>query len=258
MKISIDIKGLKELQSGLKDFSDRRMKAVVATALTRTAKAVKEDWGGRLGREVDRPTPLTMNAVRMKGATASDLQVEIMLKDKGLQRGLAPSQYLQPQVYGGGRLLKRFEDALVKSGAMPQGYVTVPGKHATLDGYGNISRAQLIAVIRALGKDYSPGYQRTISKSTAKRLQAMAKHGRQYVAVSPQDARKAKVSPGIYERMADGSRKAIFLFKRSVSYKSRLSLMERSSVAAIQARAQGELDRALTESLARLAQKRVN
>ncbi len=257
MKIGIDITGLKEVRAGLKDFSERRMKAVVATALSRTAKAVKEDWGSRLGHEVDRPTPLTLNAVRMKGATATALQAEVLLKDK-VSKGLAPSEYLQPQVFGGGRLLKRFEDALVKSGAIPQGYVTVPGKHAALDGYGNVSRAQLVAVIRALGQEYSPGYQRVISKSTAKRLQSMARHGRQYVAIAPKDARKARVSPGIYERMVDGSRKAIFLFKRSVHYKQRLTLMDRASVASIQALAQREIDRALSESLVRLAQKGVS
>ena len=251
MQVKVEIQGLKELQAGMKDFSERRMRAVVATALTRTAKAVGERWQGTINRTIDRPTARTQRATGFTGANAAKLEATVFLKDR--MQGTAPAVYLGPQEFGGARLLKKFERALVASGAMPSGFVTVPGRHATLDGYGNVSRAQLVAVIRALGQDYSPGYQRVISKSTTRRLAAQAKHGRQYVAVSVRESGKYRVKPGIYERMPDGHRKAIFLFKNSVSYKKKLSLTDRASVADIQSIAQAEIDRALQESLARLA-----
>ena len=253
MQIRIEIKGLKELQSNLKDFSERRMKAVVATALTRTAKTVSANWQSEINRDIDRPTARTQRATGFTGANAARLEASVFLKDR--MQGTAPATYLAPQELGGGRLLKKFEQALVSSGAMPQGYMTVPGRHAELDGYGNVSRGQLVAVIRALGQEYSPGYERVISKSAGKRLAAQARHGRRYVAVSVRESGKHRVKPGIYERMPDGHRKAIFVFKRSVNYKKRLSLMDRAAMAEIGAIAQAEIDRALQESLARLAAK---
>ena len=251
MQINIQITGLKELQAGLKDFSDRRMNAVLATALTRTAKTVSQRGQGVVDKTIDRPIARTLNAVGFTGANAGKLESAVFIKDR--MAGTAPSVYLAPQEFGGGRLLKKFEQALSKSGAMPSGHVTVPGKHATLDSNGNVSRGQLVAVIRALGAQYSPGYQRVISKSTNKRLASQARHGRQYVAVNVQEARRYRLSPGIYERMADGSRRAIFVFKNSVHYKKRLSLMDRTSVLDIENTMQTEVSRALSDSLARLA-----
>lgn len=253
MQIKVEIQGLNELQAGLRDFSDRRMKAVVATALTRTAKTVSGNWQQQINTTIDGPTSRTQSAAGFAGANAGRLEASVFLKDR--MQGTAPSAYLAPQEFGGGRLLKKFEQALVSSGAMPRGYMTVPGKHAERDGYGNVRRGLLVAVIRALGQEYSPGYQRVISKSTTKRLAAQARHGKQYVAVSVRESGKHRVKPGIYERMADGSRKAVFLFKSSVSYKKRLSLVDRAAVVEIQTIAKNEIDKALQKSLARLAEK---
>ena len=253
MQIQIDVTGLKELQANLKDFSERRMNAVIATALTRTAKTVSQGWQGKVDRAIDRPTKRTLEAVGFKGANAGKLEAEVFIKDR--MKGAAPAVYLKPQEFGGNRLIKKFEQALVKSGAMPSGFVTVPGKHAKLDGNGNVTRGQLIAVIRALGSQYSPGYQRVISKSTEKNLAAQARHGRQYIAVNPQEARRYRLSPGVYERMPNGHRKAIFLFKSAVHYQRRLSLIDRAGLDDVRKVFWSEADRALNESLKRLAEK---
>lgn len=253
MQIKVDIKGLDEFRDGLKDFSDRRMKAVVATALARTAKAVSVKWQQQINTTIDGPTSRTQAAAAFTGANAGKLQASIFLKDH--MQGTAPAAYLAPQEFGGGRLLKKFEQALVSSGAMPRGFLTVPGRHAELDGNGNVRRSVLVAVIRALGQDYSPGYQQVISANTKRKLAAQARHGKKYVAVSVRESGKHRVKPGIYERMADGSRKALFLFKSAVSYKKRLSLVDRAAVAQIEDMAQKEIDRALHESLARLSAK---
>jgi hypothetical protein len=254
MKLDIQASGIKELQASLKDFSKRRLNSVVATALTRTAKTVSQSWSANILSTIDRPTAPTLKAVSFTGAKADSLQSTVFLKDKV---GKAePSVYLAPHEVGGDRLLKKFERALVNSGAMPSGYFTVPGRHATLDSYGNVSRAQLVAVIRSLGAQYSPGYQRVISRDAKKLLAAQARHGRQYIAVTPQESKRSRVSPGIYERMADGSRRAIFLFKSGVVYKKRLKLVDRQSVQDIERTLQAEVSRAVNESLVRLAAKK--
>lgn len=253
MKITIDTRELENLRRSIVGFSERRMRAVVATALTRTAKSAQAGWTRQLTSELDRPTARTAGAAGFTGARADKLEATVFLKDR--LAGTAPAEYLQPQETGGSRLLKKFERALMAAGAMPAGYFAVPGKAAVRDGYGNVSRAQLVAVIRALGQDYSPGYQRVISKSTARKLQSQARHGRKYIAVLPKDVPRAKVSAGIYERMADGSRRAVFLYKSQVSYKKRLRLLDRESVRDIEQILQQHVDTALTESLQRLTAK---
>lgn len=253
MKINVDTRELEALRRRFAGFSERRMRAVTATALTRTAKSGQVRWGRQLSTDLDSPTPRTVNAAGFTSARADKLEATIFLKD-GMS-GTSPAQYLLPQEMGGSRLLKKFEQALVASGAMPSGYFAVPGRAAVRDGYGNVSRGQLVAVIRALGAQYSPGYQRVISTSTARKLQALTRHGRKYVAVLPKDATRAHASPGIYERQADGSRKAVFLYKSEVAYKKRLRLMDRSSVRDIERTLLQEVDTAFAESLARLNAK---
>jgi len=252
MKLTIDTRELDRLRKSIAGFSERRLKAVVATALTRTAKSRRGKWTQQLASELDRPTPRTTNAAGFTSASATKLEATVFLKGGG--QG-TPAEYLRAQEMGGLRLLKKFEQALTAAGAMPSGYFTVPGQAAVRDSYGNVSRGQLVAVIRSLGEQYSPGYQRVISKSTARKLQSQARHGRKYVAVRPEESTRAKVSPGIYERMADGSRKAIFLFKKTVTYKQRLHLTDAQAMRDIQRDLQQEVDRALSESLARLAAK---
>jgi hypothetical protein len=254
MQVNINITGLKELQSELKDFSDRRMKAAVATALTRTAKTVATDWQKKVNSSLDRPTDRTKKAVIFQGAEAAKLESRVFLKDR--MQGTTPAVYLAPQEFGGNRLLKKFEQALASSGAMPSGYLTVPGKHAKRDAYGNVARAELVAVIRSLGSSYSPGYQQVISRRADNRLAAQRKSGRQFVAVGIAEAKRYKLTPGIYERQQDGSRKAIFLFKKSVSYKKRLGLVDRTGLQEIQTIFSTEIKRSIEQSLARLAAKR--
>lgn len=250
MKIVVDTSGLERLRGELSGFSARRMNAVVATALTRTARLVRDGWTGQLNTEIDRPTPRTQAAAGFTGARADSLQASVFLKDQ--LAGTSPAEYLKAQETGGSRFLKKFEQALVASGAMPAGYFTVPGRAAVRDGYGNVSRGQLVAVIRALGQDFSPGYQRVISKNTARRLQAQARSGRRYMAVLPKDAARAKVTPGIYERQPDGTRRAVFIFKSQLAYKKRLRLVDRDSVRDIEQTLQQQVDLALTQSLERL------
>ena len=248
MQINVQFKGLNEVAAGLKDFSERRLRAVAATALTRTAKAVAGDWQKQINAKIDRPMAPTQKAVRIEPANANTLSAKVALKDAG-GVGLAPGQYLAQHEYGGGRLVKKFEQALIASGAMPHGYITVPGRGAALNGYGNVSRATIIAVIAQLGKDFSPGYQRTISKSAVKRAATQAKRGKRYL-VMP--VGHPTVSAGIYERDAGRMLRAVFLFKQVVRYSRKLTL-QASAKDVVPAIAAAEFERALAASIARLS-----
>ena len=68
--IDIKVTGIKELQAELQDFSERRLRAAVATAMTRTAVQVRERLRADLRTAIDRPTPYTVRQLKYAGATA--------------------------------------------------------------------------------------------------------------------------------------------------------------------------------------------
>ncbi len=252
MKLSIDMKGLDEVRKSIQGFSERRMNAAVATAMTQTAKTIAGQWQGEIDQRIDRPTARTRAATSFQGASAGRLEAQVFVKDR--MPGTTPAEYLGVQETGGRRRIKKFEQALISAGAMPSGYVTVPGRGSKLDSYGNVSRKLIIAVIAQLGSDYSPGYARVIAKSTAKRLATAAKRGRAFIVVRPEDAKQAGTDPGIYERQADGRRKAVFLFKRAVTYRKRLDLLN-GTAAQADAVLQVEVGRAVRDAVDGLARR---
>lgn len=220
--ISINLDGLPELKTALREFSTRRLNAAISTSLTRGAKEMSGQWQEQIDRRIDRPIARTKSATTFESATAASLQIRVLVKDR--LAGTPPAEYLAPQERAGNRNVKKFEAALQAGGAMPRGYVVVPGRGAQLDAYGNVSRSQIIAVITQLGSDYSPGYARVIPKTVGGRLAAMARRGKSYIAVQPDEAKQLKVSAGIYERQSDNTMRAVFLFKRTAIYRKVLDL----------------------------------
>lgn len=93
MKITMEVHGLTEVQKALTErFSPRRLNAVMATALTRTAQDVREAVRQELPRVFDRPTPYTLNSLFVRPATAQRLQCHhrpvVLRRRPAGQRGL--------------------------------------------------------------------------------------------------------------------------------------------------------------------------
>lgn len=249
------MQGADELRQALAEFSERRLRSATATALTRTARQFAADWSRQLAQRLDRPTPATLRSVVVKRAENTDAQptAEVRIRDQArMERGTPPVQWLAEQEMGGRRGVKKFEAALQAQGAMPRGWAAVPGPAAKLDSYGNVTRGQIVQVIAQLGAQFSPGYQRVISQSAAKRAASAIRRGRAYVAI--QAGNKAGLTPGVYERDGRGLR-AVFYFVRHAAYRKRLDLVGAASRDAL-AVLQREFARAVSESAARLAQRR--
>lgn len=247
MKLTFSIKGLDDVTKALTEgFSARRLTAAAATALTRTARAVADDWRHQLGASLDRPTRATLGAVRLTMATASNPVAEVSISRQGKRTD--PVEWIGPHELGVSRKLKKFEKALQSQGSMPRGTFAVPGPAAKLDTYGNVSRAQIVQVIAQLGAKFSPGYQRVISPSASKRAAKALAKGRGYIAITE---RNGGLAPGVYTREGRQLR-AVFYFVGRTSYSKRLNLVEQASRVAAE-RLQDEVARALTESAGRLA-----
>lgn len=240
---------LPALSAELKDvFSERRIRGVMATAITRTAKRMREEWQRDITDKTDRPTLLTQRAVKSTMATAQSLKAVVSAAGKG-ERG-TPSNYLAPMEYGGGRDNTRFEATLQSAGILPRGWYVVPGRGAMRDGYGNVNRSVYIGVLRDLASGAATkGYGQAISRDAGKRAKATAKHGRTYSAVLQGDP--SGISPGIYTRHA-GKMQAVFVFKQRVTYSKVLSLGQ-AAEGDVMARIVGEeLERAIAENMGRV------
>lgn len=245
--LTVQITGIDELKRELEDFSDRRFNAAVATALTRAARRLANEWQRDLESTFDRPTPATTRAVEVKMANANNLEAEVRIKDQA--GNASPAGWIAPHERGGSRLVKKFEAALQSAGAMARGAYAVPGPAAKLDAYGNVSRGQIVQVLNQLGGGLSPGYRRVIGATASKRAASAAAKRRKYVAFPTREGRRPA---GVYERQASGRLVAVFWFVPRATYQRRLSLIERAQAEGAELLG-AELERAIGESAARLA-----
>lgn len=252
-----------EVRAQLAQFSDRRFNAAMATALTRTAVQVRDAVQAEMPRVLDRPTPYTTRQLRYVPAKADRLAAAVgfnvvnVTDERGATiafRDLGPGEtpagkYLQPNIEGGARRLKRLEVALRALGALPDGWLTVPGQGAALDAYGNVSRGQVLQVLSQLRVQLLSGSDRNASFNARKQIAAQRRAGGRYYVVPPG---KGKVQPGIYQREFVGRNiTPVFIFVRGANYKRRFDFDGVSQRLAAQALPL-EVNRAVAESLARL------
>lgn len=148
--IKVEATGLQDRLAALTDLERNQLPYATALALTETAKKVKERLEGEMRTVFDRPTPYTLNSLRLFPATKQKLVARVWMKNEA-DKAAPATKWLTPQVYGGGRDDKRSEKLLRAKGVLPEGKYIVPGRDAKLDGFGNIGRGQLQKIIAGLG-----------------------------------------------------------------------------------------------------------
>jgi len=205
-----------------------QMPYATAVALTRTAKAAKDEVERQLPSLIDRPTPYTMRGFRLYPATKRKLLSEVDFR-VAMGRGTQARDYLAPIVYGGERKLKAFERALQRVGLLPSGMAAVPGSAAKLDAYGNMSRGQITQVLSYFKAFGQQGYRANI---TDKRKASMAKgskrtgaRGISYFVGKPNGGRHPT---GIWQKTNLGELgsaiKPIVIFIRKPAYRKQLDV----------------------------------
>lgn len=249
MKLTAVATGLREVQAGLRGFSDRRLAATMATALTRTAVEVRKQVQQRLPSIFDRPTPYTINSLFVKPATAQRLEAEVFFKDEiGTSRlGTPATKYLLPEVRGGARRSKAFEKALRMAGYLPAGRFAVPGAGAKIDHYGNMDRGQIIQILSQLRITLTAGHTRNLGFGR-KGIAAQRKAGGRFFV----KRNKRGKAEGVYQREFSGRNVTpVVVFVRAPSYRARFDFDGIASTIA-QQQLPREVERALGEQVARL------
>lgn len=268
LTVKIDDKDLRAAMAKMEAFSQRRMNATIATAISRTAVITRDAVKAELLRATPTATEYTQRGIFIRTASAAKLEARIWYNDEFKGSNIPQGRYLYPQIAGGTRAQKRFEKALMAKGSMPAGHFAVPGPAAKLDGRGNVSRGQIVQMLSQVGTELTAGSSRTLKRrpgetdkqfATRKR-RAFGKAGGQYVAITKQ---RGKLRPGIYIAGArdfgaklglgrTGKLRAMFYFVRSVKYTPRFRFYETAQAIAT-ANMGPQLDRAINESAARMA-----
>ncbi|MDR6521788.1 hypothetical protein J2789_004478 [Variovorax paradoxus] len=127
------------------NIAQRQVPFALARAMNLTGKDVIDAERDEMSNVFDRPTPFTLNSLRLRPATKQDLTAVVDVRDS--QR---PNHFILPQIHGGARLQKRFEELLVQRGVMRADERAVPALGAELDAYGNMTRGQIVRILSQL------------------------------------------------------------------------------------------------------------
>lgn len=145
----------------------RRVKAIRALSRGRLRRAVNNavNWTAfdtrtrlrkYLDKKIDRPTRRTVDSVRVARSKQRTLSARVYILDDLAAKGTAPAKYLEHLQYGGARGPKRSEKALRRAGhILPDQYI-VPGPHARLNKFGNVSAGMYTKMLSGLGASPDP------------------------------------------------------------------------------------------------------
>lgn len=213
--------------SGVKDafsVTARQLPHVAARVLSSLAEDAKATLIKTMPEVFDRPTKYTLDSASVKYAQPGKLESVVFVKNSEDEQGKGVHEYLRPGAIGSsGRRQKRTEALLTRSGALPAGWVTTPGKGAQINAHGNLAGAvyaQIINVLELRTTRPKPASQR--SRQDAKKLGV----SKLFFVVSPGANRLAKnggwLPPGVWKHMPGGRITQILKFVRTAKYKKRL------------------------------------
>jgi hypothetical protein len=234
MRVTLDAAGT---ANGIRDLM-RSKKTEVVEAAGRTLnilamRSVREIQA-EMGRVFDRPTRYALNSVKwaenLPGPSA-----EVQWRGSEAFGETARQGYLRAQIYGGPRSQKASEIRLQRMRVGGQMIFIVPTQFAELDGYGNVTRGQMVKILSSLDALGGPGQgfdgnRRRDGRSRGRRRRE------EYFAIWPgtNDARRLpggrllpnNLAPGIYRRFGEGAReyaRPILIFaKKAPVYRQRL------------------------------------
>lgn len=196
----------------------RQAPFVVAVALTKTGQKAQAEVKKAMPTVFDRPTPYTLNSTYLRPATKARLEALVKIKDEAF-KGIPPNKYLHAQAFGGTRNLKRSERSLQIKGYLKGGEQIVPGRGATLDGYGNIRQGTMSKILSAVKASSDPMQNATMASRKRGRTK---RRKSEYFVGAPGGGR---LPMGVYERtgFAFGSAiKPILIFTKPGRYSKRL------------------------------------
>ncbi|MGE0329703.1 MAG: hypothetical protein AB7P37_03310 [Ramlibacter sp.] len=199
---------------------------VAAATLTALAGDARTRLQKRMPEVFDRPTDFTVRGVYTRGANKSDLTAEVYVPESNDASGKPKREYIRPGAEGASRRnQKKTEYLLTRIGALPQEWVTTPGKGAQLDRHGNVPGSVYKQIINVLQIRYNkPKPVSGRSQTAAKRLGVPAL----FFAVAPGLNSLGKnggwLPPGVWKHLPGGAITQVLKFVKKASYRPRLDV----------------------------------
>ena len=229
--IKIEIKhDLDKLTKDLTRMARQQVPFAIKNAINATAKKVVASEHREMQRAFDRPTPNTLNSVKVtKWAKKYTPEAVVSVKDFA-GKGVPASKFLKAQITGGQRTPKRFEKALQAAGVMPQGRVAVFAKRSNaLDAYGNLSGAKIVQILSWFKAFPESGYRANSTDRTRQAMMNGKRKGMKHGMVYFRGGRNTGLPDGIWERhYPNGTAgksfiRPILIFVSAATYRVRLN-----------------------------------
>ncbi len=175
----------------------------------------------RMKTVFDRPTPYAVRGIVYDNATLANRNSAVVATGDRTKGGLPATAFLGPEIEGGMRGHKAFEQQLIGRGLMRRNEVAVPARQTPLDRYGNMTQGFLNRVMRDLKIDYRGSGANRISKGSTRRK----RKAKPYQFFVPQS--RADLVRGIwFSGRGDRDFYPVILFVSATSYRERLKLKE--------------------------------
>lgn len=217
----------------------RQIPFAMRLALSRTAKIVLAAETKEIGTSFDKPTPFARNSLKMTPASKEGEPVaSVEAKDARSGSNYDPTQFLSPEIRGGSRTTKRFEQKLISAGLMPSDKRLMPARTLALDSFGNIPRSLINKLVKQLG---------TLAAHSKGKLSSRAKGGFRVLKEDLKLANGTVWPAGIYNDSMKGSN-LLLIFVKQPKYKPRFGFYTLGNKVA-DATFAGEFDKALTHAL---------
>lgn len=215
--IEVKFTGLRERLQALDRLEREQLPFAAALALTGTVQDVKGALVEETAAVFDRPTRYTLNSLFVEPATKASMKARVWMKDQVQDSGGRPAtEWLSPQIYGGGREHKTSEKRLSDKGLLPVGQYIMPARGLKLDAHGNISRGTMNKIVSGLGAQFDKYANSTDSRRSVGNLK------RYFV------LKKGNRPLGIAERTGKGKAgmRMVVAFARSPQYSKRFHFFE--------------------------------
>lgn len=146
--ISVDVRGIAEVQAALRGLASEQMPYAMMTAINSTAFAVQRASRARLESAFNKPTPLIKGATRVEKATKESLTATVSIDPKR-------AVILKTHEEGGQRGNQSLERFLIGKGWLPNGWRAIPADSMPRDSYGNPRKAEMNKIIAELSAGIS-------------------------------------------------------------------------------------------------------
>lgn len=168
MRVTLDAGGTAQAIRDLMRVRKEAIERAAASTAGMLAKQGAEDVKAEMSRVFDRPIPWTINSVTHveKSTKSKNLQALVPTDGSALvifkettsgSKNRGADIYLRAQVHGGPRRQKASEKRLQRLRLGGQQVYVVPTEYAERDGYGNVSRGQIVKILSALEALGGPG-----------------------------------------------------------------------------------------------------